>query len=315
MLNAPVKKVPMMPNNSFVASLSRMASKIKLGGVFYYTFGALVTLIFAFPMIFMMVSSLKPDQQIFVDLHSFKAFVPTGDVSLRNYDGVFSRMPVLQFLLNSAVTSAVVVLLGLVVNSLAGFALSRVEWRGRGIVLGILIAMLMVPFETIAIPMVFLVSKLPWVTFSNGFPEYHQGMMNTYEVQVLPFIASAFSIFLFAQYFKSIPKELDEAALIDGARWWVIYRRVIIPLAGPAFATSAILNFLPIWNAYLWPIMTIQEENMRPVQVGLQYFFQMDTLWGEIMAYTTIITLPVLVLFVAFQRAFVASIASSGVKG
>lgn len=291
------------------------AARWHLGGVVYYTFGALVTLIFAFPMIFMMVSSLKPDQQIFTDLHSFKAFLPVGDVSLKNYDGVFSRMPVFQFLLNSALTSAVVVLLGLVVNSLAGFALSRVTWRGRGLVLGLLIALLMVPFETIAIPMVFLVSKLPWVTFANGMPEYHQGMMNTYEVQILPFIASAFSIFLFAQYFKSIPKELDEAALIDGARWWTIYRKVIIPLAGPAFATSAILNFLPIWNAYLWPIMTIQEENMRPVQVGLQYFFQMNTLWGEIMAYTTIITLPVLVLFVAFQRAFVASIASSGVKG
>lgn len=289
--------------------------RLRLGAAFYYTFGALVTLVFAFPMIFMIVSSLKPDQQIFVDLHSFKAFLPLGKISFANYVGVFERVPVLQFLANSAVTSAIVVLLGLVVNSLAGFALSRVTWKGRGIVLGLLIALLMVPFETIAIPMVFLVSKLPWVSFANGVASYHQGMMNTYEVQILPFVASAFSIFLFAQYFKSIPKELDEAALIDGASWWTIYRRVIIPLAGPAFATSAILNFLPVWNAYLWPIMTIQEENLRPVQVGLQYFFQLDTLWGEIMAYTTIITLPVLVLFVAFQRAFVASIASSGVKG
>jgi multiple sugar transport system permease protein len=289
--------------------------KLKLGGVFYWLFGTLITLIFAFPMIFMMVSSLKPDQQIFVDLKSFQAFIPAGEVSIHNYENVFKQVPVFTFLMNSAVTSAIVVVLGLAVNSLAGFALSRVSWKGQGIVLGLLIAMLMVPFETIAIPMVYLVSKLPWVGIENGAVMFKEGMMNSFEVQILPFVASAFSIFLFVQYFKSIPKELDEAALIDGASWFTIYRRVIMPLAGPAFATCAILNFLPIWNAYLWPIMVIQEENLRPVQVGLQYFFQMNVQWGEIMAYTTIITLPVLVLFVAFQRAFVASIASTGVKG
>jgi multiple sugar transport system permease protein len=119
--------------------------KLKLGGVFYWLFGTLITLIFAFPMIFMMVSSLKPDQQIFVDLKSFQAFIPAGEVSIHNYENVFKQVPVFTFLMNSAVTSAIVVVLGLAVNSLAGFALSRVSWKGQGIVLGLLIAMLMVP--------------------------------------------------------------------------------------------------------------------------------------------------------------------------
>ena len=94
-----------------------------------------------------------------------------------------------------------------------------------------------------------------------------------------------------------------------------IYRKVALPLAGPAFATVAILRSLEIWNMYLWPLLVVQEEDKRPVMLGVSYFFQLDLAWGEIMAYLTIITLPVLAIFLAFQRAFIESIASSGVKG
>jgi multiple sugar transport system permease protein len=94
-----------------------------------------------------------------------------------------------------------------------------------------------------------------------------------------------------------------------------VYRRIIVPLSGPAFAAVAILTFLPSWNSYLWPLMVVQREQLRPVQVGVQYFFQLDPAWGEMMAYTSMITVPVLVFFVAFQRAFVNSIASTGLKG
>jgi len=131
----------------------------------------------------------------------------------------------------------------------------------------------------------------------------------------VPFIANAFSIFLFAQYFSTIPASLDEAARIDGASWFTVYRRIIVPLSGPAFATVAILTFLPAWNQYLWPLMVVQKEGLRPVMVGMQYFFQLNTAWGEVMAYTSLITLPVLIVFLVFQRAFVSSIAASGVKG
>lgn len=272
-------------------------------------------IVFLFPMVFMFVSSLKPDQQIFADVDSWKAFVPVGDVSLDNYIGVFDRVPVARFLANSVFVTVSIVGLGLIVNSMAGFALSRMEWRGRKLVFIAIIATLIVPFETIAVPMVYWVSKLPWLVFENGIPLYDIGWLNSYHVQIVPFIANAFSVFLFAQYFSTIPKSLDEAARIDGAGWFTIYRRIVAPLAGPAFATAAILTFLPAWNQYLWPLMVVQREELRPVMVGVQYFFQLDPAWGELMAYTSLITLPVLAMFIAFQRAFVSSIAASGVKG
>ena len=280
-----------------------------------YALMTVLAVFFLFPLVFMFVSSLKPDAQILSDVDSVRAFLPVGDISLQNYVGVFDRVPVARFMLNSILVTVAIVGSGLVVNSMAGFALSRMEFRGRKILFTVVIATLIVPFETIAVPMVYWVSKLPTLVFEGGVPMYDFGWLNTYKVQIIPFIANAFSIFLFAQYFTTIPKSLDEAARIDGAGWFTIYRRIVVPLAGPAFATVAILTFLPAWNSYLWPLMTVQEENLRPVMVGMQYFFQLNTAWGEVMAYTSMITLPVLLVFLAFQRAFVSSIAASGVKG
>jgi multiple sugar transport system permease protein len=272
-------------------------------------------IVFIFPLLFMFVSSLKPDAQILADVKSFSAFLPVGDISLDNYSAVFDRVPAWRFMANTLFVVAMVVGIGLVVNSMAGFALSRLRWRGRALVLSVIIATLIVPFEAIAVPMVWWVSKLPWIEFDGLMPELTIGWLNTYRVQIVPFIANAFSIFLFTQYFKSIPRELDEAARSDGASWFRIYRSIVVPLSGPAFATVAILTFLPVWNSFLWPIMVVQKEELRPVQVGVQYFFQLDTAWGEVMAYTSFITLPVLIFFLIFQRAFVSSIASAGVKG
>lgn len=275
----------------------------------------LVAIIFIFPLLFMVVSSLKPSDQVLLDVQSLNAFLPVGDISLDNYDAVFARVPAWRFMANTIIIVVFVVGLGLIVNSMAGFALSRLQWRGRGLVLSILIATLIVPAEATIVPMVWWVSKLPTIEWNGLVPTLTQGWLNSYHVQIVPFIANAFSIFLFTQYFKSIPKELDEAARVDGASWFRIYRSIAVPLAGPAFATVAILTFLPVWNSFLWPIMVVQKEDLRPVQVGVQYFFQLDTAWGEVMAYTTFITIPVLIFFLAFQRKFVASIASAGVKG
>ncbi|GIG28506.1 carbohydrate ABC transporter permease [Cellulomonas marina] len=280
-----------------------------------YALMTVLAVFFLFPLVFMFVSSLKPDAQILSDVDSPRAFLPVGDISLQNYADVFDRVPVGRFLLNSVVVTVLIVGLGLVVNSMAGFALSRMEFRGRKVLLTVIIATLIVPFETIAVPMVYWVSKLPTLVFEGFVLKYDFGWLNTYQVQVVPFVANAFSIFLFTQYFSTIPKSLDEAARIDGAGWFTIYRRIVAPLAGPAFATVAILTFLPAWNSYLWPLMTVQKEELRPVMVGMQYFFQLNTAWGEVMAYTSLITLPVLLVFLVFQRAFVSSIAASGVKG
>lgn len=275
----------------------------------------LLAVIFMFPVIFMFVSSLKPDAQILADVDSVRAFLPVGDISLNNYVDVFDRVPFARFIFNSTLVTVLIVGLGLVVNSMAGFALSRMEWGGRKIVLSVIIATLIVPFETIAVPMVYWVSQLPTLVLENGVVKYDFGWLNTYEVMIVPFIANAFSIFLFTQYFSTIPVSIDEAARIDGAGWFQIYSKIIAPLSGPAFATVAILTFLPAWNQYLWPLMVVQQEQLRPVMVGMQYFFQLNTAWGEVMAYTSLITLPVLLVFLVFQRAFVSSIAASGVKG
>ncbi|WP_150953662.1 carbohydrate ABC transporter permease [Microbacterium testaceum] len=291
------------------------SSEGRKGRILTYVSMSILALFFLFPLVFMFVSSLKPDAQILRDINSPAAFLPTGDISLDNYFGVFDRVPVGQFLFNSILVTVLTVGLGLIVNSLAGFALSRLRWKGRVVVLALIIATLIVPFETIAVPMVYWVNQLPTLVMEGGVLKYDFGWLNTYQVQIVPFIANAFSIFLFAQYFSTIPPSLDEAARIDGASWFTIYRRIIVPLSGPAFATVAILTFLPAWNQYLWPLMVVQKENLRPVMVGMQYFFQLNTAWGEVMAYTSLITLPVLIVFLVFQRAFVSSIAASGVKG
>ncbi|MCL4369046.1 MAG: carbohydrate ABC transporter permease, partial [Actinobacteria bacterium] len=263
-----------------------------------------LALFFLFPILYMFVSSLKPNLELLSDVGSLRAFLPVGDISLDNYAGVFKRVPAGQFIFNSLFVTSLTVVLGLIVNSMAGFALSRLKWRGRELVFTLIIATLIVPFETIAIPLLFVVSKLPWIGFGNEGITLDQGWLNSYQVQILPFVANGFSIFLFAQYFKSLPVDLDEAARVDGASWLQIYRRIIMPLSGPVVATVAILTFLPMWNAYLWPLMVTQSESIRPVMVGLQYFFQLNVAWGEIMAYLSMITLPVLVLFLALQRAF-----------
>ena len=185
------------------------------------------------------------------------------------------------------------------------------NWRGRDIVFAMIVATLIVPFETIAIPMLLVVNNLPWVG-SEGFAI---GWLNSYQVQIIPFIADGLTVFLFVQYFKDLPRELIEAARIEGASWFQVYYKVIMPLSGPVIATAAILKFLYMYNQYLWPLMVVQAEQYRPVMVGLQYFFQLNLAWGEIMAYLSLITVPVLVFYLLLQRVFIASIASTGVKG
>ncbi len=276
-----------------------------------YLLLSLLALIFLFPIVYMLVSSLKPTAQLLHDSASLRAFLPIGDISLHNYSAAFVRAPTLRFISNSILVTTITVLLGLLVNSLAGFALGCMRWKGQTIVLTLIIATLIVPFETIAIPLLLIVSRLPWI----GLDGLHWGWLNTYHVQIVPFAASAFAIFLFVQFFKSLPPELFEAARIDGASWFQIYWSVIVPISGPVFATVTILTFLGKWNDYLWPIMVIQVESLRPIMVGLQYFFQLNVAWGEVMAYLSVITIPVLLLFLVLQRAFIESIASTGIKG
>lgn len=280
----------------------------------------LLAIVFAFPIVFMMVSSLKPSIQILRDSSSLMAFMPVGDISIDNYYKAFQRAPISVFVFNSLMITAVTMALGLLINSMAGFALASMRWKGQQIVLSVIIATLIMPFETIAVPLLMVVSKLPWI----GLDGLNYGWLNSLHVQIIPFIVDAFSIFLFVQYFKALPYELIEAARIDGAGWFRIYAQVIVPISGPVFATVAILRGLFMWNQYLWPSMVVQSTQYRPVMVGLGYFWQLTSSnvagegilpWGEMMAYLTVITVPIIILFVSLQRAFVQSIATTGIKG
>lgn len=271
----------------------------------------LIAIIFIFPLVFMVMSSFKPDQQLLTDTGSLAAFLPVGDISLDNYFAAFRRAPVGLFVFNSVLVTGLTVALSLLVCSLAAFAFVFIDWRGRELVLTVILATLIVPFETIAIPLLLIASKLPWLSMDG----VTFGWLNSYQVQIVPFIADGLTIFLFVQYFKDLPGELIEAARVEGASWGQIYRRIVMPLAGPVLATAAILKFLAMYNQYLWPLMVVQQEGYRPVMVGLQYFFQLNRAWGEIMAYLSLITVPVLAFYLFLQRAFIASIASTGVKG
>lgn len=271
-----------------------------------------IACIFIFPIIFMIVSSFKPDLQLLQDTSSIRALLPVGDISFSNYREAFDRAPIGLFIFNSVFITATTLVLSLFLASIAAFAFVFIDWRGKSIVLALVIATYILPFETVAVPLLLLVNKLPWLS-SEGIT---WGWLNSYQVQIIPWIVRALEIFLFVQYFKDLPRDLVEAARVDGASWFQVYRKVVMPLSGPVIATVAILKFLEMYNnQFIWPTMVVQAEDYRPVMVGLQYFFQLNTAWGEVMAYLTIITVPVLVFYLALQRAFIASIASTGVKG
>ncbi len=300
--------------------------------VLNYAVMVLLAFFFAFPLVFMAVSAIKTNEtQITSDVGGLLAFVPyplkwvppvdrlddapaeireayTG-LGPQNFFDVFRRMPFGRFLWNSVLITTTTVGFGLLVNSMAAYPLARLRWRGRNIVLAIIVALIIIPFEAVAVPLMLLTTRLPRLGGGVGWHD-------SYIVQIVPFIADAFSIYLFYQFFIGLPKDLDEAALIDGASRLRIFWDIIVPNSRPVFATVAILKFLWIWGSYLWPLLVIRLPEYRPLTVAMQEFFgQYPRLWGDTLAFATMTTLPVLVLFLAFQRWFIRSVAATGIKG
>jgi len=287
-----------------------------------------IAFFFMFPLMIMVVSSFKPNRLVTQDMTSINAFIPR-EVTTGNYDcpdfnqpdsecspglevrqGLFQSMPFGRVYLNSLFITTSIVIGGLLFNSMAAFAMARLEWRGRRTIILLIIALIILPFEAIAVPLLFLVDKLPWITGEVGW-------LNTYQVQIIPFMADAFSIFLFYQFFISIPKDFDEAAYVDGASPFTVYWRIIAPISRPIFATVAILQFLAAWGSYMWPVMATASGGIeiKPLSVAVGVLYGDNTNWGPVMAYATLATIPVLVVFLMFQRWFIQSVASSGVKG
>jgi multiple sugar transport system permease protein len=223
-------------------------------------------------------------------------------IGVQNYQDVFGQMPFKRFILNSVFIVSTIVIFGLMINSLIAYALARLRFAGRGVLLTIIIALIIIPLEAVVVPLLLIVNRFGW--------------LDSYHVQIIPFIADPFSIFLFYQFFIGLPKDMEEAALVDGASLFGIYWKIVLPLSRPVFATVAILQFLLHWNDFLWPLMVTRGETYRPLMVAIQQFFSQDPkVWGDIMAFASMITIPVLFVFLLFQKWFVQSVATTGVKG
>jgi len=295
------------PNASY--SLGYRTKKAVVTGAKYLLM-ILLAIFFLFPIVFMIISSFKENEfQVVADMSSLNAFLPVGELGLQNYRDVFTSLDFSKLIFNSVLVMLVTVILGLLVNSLIAYALARLRFKGKNILLAVIISLIIIPFEAVAIPLLVIVNKLPWFGGATTW-------LDSYHVQIIPFIADAFSIFLFYQFFVNIPKELEEAALIDGASLFGIFWKIILPLSKPIFATVAILQALASWNRFMWPLMVTRGPGVRPLTVGIQSFFGQDPrLWGDLMAFASMITIPVLIVFLLFQKWFVQSVASTGIKG
>lgn len=267
----------------------------------YALLGFFAVLFFA-PIYYLIVGSLRPGDQV---LTGVRGFFPT-ELSFENYLDVFQRFSnsttgyLVQFIAVSVIVTGVVVVGGLLVNSLAGYALARMRWKGRSFVLLLVTVLTIIPFEAVALPLYYMLN----------------GSRNTIFIQAVPFIASAFSIFLFYTFFLGIPHEIEEAARLDGAGPFRTFFTIVVPMSKPAFATVAILTFLAQWGSYLWPVLMVTDTSVRPLPLELSVFqAAQPPEWGSVLAFGVIFILPVLIVFLIFQRWFVASIASSAVKG
>jgi multiple sugar transport system permease protein len=267
-----------------------------------YLLMSLLSLLFLAPILYMVIGSLKPSAKV---LNGLGGFAPT-DLSTANYSSVIERLNspesgyFLQFYATSTIVATVIVAGGLVVNSMAAYALARLRWRGRNVALTAVILMVILPFEAIAVPLFYVMN------------DYR----NTYPVQFVPFIANAFSIYLFYTFFIGLPRQIEEAARIDGASAWKTFLLIIVPMSKPVYASVTILTFLSAWSAFLWPVMVVDQAKYRPLPLEIAVFRNAPpTDWGVIFAFGVLMVLPVLVVFIVFQRWFVQSVASSGLKG
>lgn len=275
--------------------------RARIGAVAAWVALAALALVFVAPIGLMVAGSLKPDDRVLPEAGSLRAFVPR-DASFDNYADVFERVPFGKYLLNSVLITTLVVAGGLVVNSLAGYALARLRWRGRAALFAAVGAIMIIPLEAIAVPLFYLAALA--------------GLRNTYVVQILPFLANAFAIHLFAVWFRGLPPELEEAARIDGAGPLRTFVTIVVPVSKPVFASAAILTFLIQWGAFLWPLMVTSVERVRPLPLAISSFHTLPPLqWGDILAFGVMMTLPVVVLFLLLQRWFVRGVAAAGIKG
>jgi multiple sugar transport system permease protein len=255
-----------------------------------------VALVMAAPLIWMAITSLST-------LAETRHFPPRLPSSLHwhGYVQAWQESPFARWLINSTIVSATCVVSNLVLCSLAGYAFARLRFPGNRIAFFAILATLMVPFQVVMIPTLLIVK--------------HLGLVNTLPALIVPNLVTPFGIYLLRQFFLSLPVELEEAALIDGAGRFRILSSILLPLMGPPLSTVAVLTFLLVWNDFLWPLVVTSSPDSMTVQLGLATFQSAHfTNWPVLMAGTVMSQVPVLLLFVAGQRFFVSSIANTGIK-
>lgn len=267
-----------------------------------YIMLTVIALVFMFPLIWMLVSSFKDDAGIFSDITGISAFLPSfkADVFF-NYKEVLGRIPLVKAMLNSFSYIVVVIILGLIVNSMAGYAFARLKFPGKNLIFSLLLAVMVIPAQTVMLPQFSIIYKM--------------GLSNSYLALILPAIASPMYIFLFRQNFLGIPESIEEAAKLDGASSLRIFFQLIMPLAKPIYATVTILVFIALWNDFVWPVMVISDTSKQTIQMALSSLFSISPVnYGNVMAGLTIVTIPVLVIFLSLQKYYVAGVASTGAK-
>jgi multiple sugar transport system permease protein len=255
-----------------------------------------VALLMASPLLWMLVTALST-------LAETRHFPPELPSSLHwhNFVSAWTGSPFGRWMLNSTIVSVTCVISNVVLCSLAGYAFARLRFRGSGVLFLAILATLMVPFQVVMIPTLLIVK--------------HLGLVDSLPALILPNLVAPFGIYLLRQFFISLPVEIEEAALIDGAGRLRILSRILLPLMGPPLSTVAVLTFLSVWNDFLWPLVVTSSPNTMTIQLGLATFQSAHfTRWNELMAGTLISQLPVLILFILGQRFFVSSIANTGIK-
>jgi multiple sugar transport system permease protein len=219
-----------------------------------------------------------------------------------NYPLALAMLPFGRLYLNSLFVAGSITIAQLITCSLGAFAFARIRFPGREALFLLYLATMMVPFEVTLIPNFILIRQLGWI--------------DSYAALIVPFIFSAYGTFLLRQYFLGIPRDLDDAAKMDGASYFTIYRRIYLPLSGPALATLGVFVFLFFWNSLFWPLVVTNSMEMRTVPYGLAMFVGREIVqWNLMMAATTVAVVPTLIVFLLAQRYFVQGITLTGIKG
>jgi multiple sugar transport system permease protein len=278
-------------------ALSVRFTKIRLSGqrVFLFLLLASISILAIVPLLWMLSSSLKTRREAYL-----LNLIPDSP-TLANYRYVFTQVPFPRYMFNSFFVSATVTILALFFHSMAAYALARLRFPGRELIFSLIFSTLLVSLPVILVPLFILVREL--------------GLLDSYGGLIIPAIFNAFGIFLLRQFYLGIPRELEEAAIVDGAGYWRVYWNIILPLSRPILAALAVFFFLANWNSFLWPLTITTDQNLWVVQIGIASFRQQYASSQQyIMAASTIVAMPTMLLFFIFQRQLVESIKTSGLK-